>query len=111
MVEHIWLGVEDNLQGALIPGEIWNQHFHVDAGILFAQGADCCSELARSEIVEVISVDVANGMNSTSTMGVGEPPFIPTAGAIANAVANACGARVRSLPITPWRVLEALGEV
>jgi CO/xanthine dehydrogenase Mo-binding subunit len=44
-------------------------------------------------------------------MGVGEPPVIPTPGAIANAVANACGARVRSLPITPWSVLEALGRI
>lgn len=40
--------------------------------------------------------------------GVGEPPVIPTAGAIANAVFNATGARVRRWPLTPRRVLEAL---
>jgi len=39
---------------------------------------------------------------------LGEPPVIPTAGAIANAVANALGVRVRSLPITPAKVLAAL---
>ncbi len=38
---------------------------------------------------------------------LGEPPVIPTAGAVANAVANALGVRIRSLPITPAKVLEA----
>jgi xanthine dehydrogenase YagR molybdenum-binding subunit len=41
-------------------------------------------------------------------IGIGEPPTISTAAAVANAVANAIGARVRSLPITPDRVLAAL---
>jgi len=40
--------------------------------------------------------------------GIGEPPVIPTAGAIANAVYNASGLRIRHLPITPKRVLEAM---
>jgi len=44
-------------------------------------------------------------------IGVGEPPSIPGASAIANAVHNACGARVRELPITPDKVLAALGKV
>ncbi len=36
--------------------------------------------------------------------GVGEPPLVPTAPAIANAVADAVGVRVRRLPITPERL-------
>ncbi len=48
---------------------------------------------------------------SSGVIGVGEPPVIPGAGAIANAVHNACGARVRELPITPDKVLAALGKV
>ncbi len=36
--------------------------------------------------------------------GVGEPPMIPTAPAIANAIFDAVGARVRRLPITPERL-------
>ena len=43
-------------------------------------------------------------------LGLGEPPTIPTAAAIANAVANAIGVRVHSLPITPEKVLGALHE-
>src|SRR3954468_18536258 len=40
--------------------------------------------------------------------GMGEPPCVPTAGAIGNAVARAVGARVRRLPMTAERVWEAL---
>jgi len=39
--------------------------------------------------------------------GVGEPPCVPTAGAIANAIAKVIGARVHRLPMTPERVWEA----
>lgn len=41
-------------------------------------------------------------------IGLGEPPTIPTAAAIANAVSNALGARVHALPLTPDKVLAAL---
>jgi len=41
-------------------------------------------------------------------IGIGEPATIPTAAAIANAVANAIGVRVPFIPMTPARVLEAL---
>jgi xanthine dehydrogenase YagR molybdenum-binding subunit len=40
--------------------------------------------------------------------GLGEPPIIPTAAAIANAFAHATGRRTRALPLTRARVLEAL---
>jgi xanthine dehydrogenase YagR molybdenum-binding subunit len=43
------------------------------------------------------------GVNS-----LGEPPIVPTAGAIACAVANAIGAQVRSAPLTPDKVLAAI---
>jgi xanthine dehydrogenase YagR molybdenum-binding subunit len=46
--------------------------------------------------------------NNLGVKGVGEPPIIPTPAAIANAVANAVGARVTSLPITPAKVRRAL---
>ena len=42
--------------------------------------------------------------------GVGEPPVVPTAGAVANAIANAAGTRVYKLPMTPPRVWEAIEE-
>jgi xanthine dehydrogenase YagR molybdenum-binding subunit len=41
-------------------------------------------------------------------IGIGEPPTVSTAAAIGNAVNNAIGVRVRSLPLTPARILDAI---
>jgi xanthine dehydrogenase YagR molybdenum-binding subunit len=62
------------------------------------------------EMPEIVTVpfDVVNGGNNTSMMGVGEPPNIPTAAALANAFFNATGVRMRTLPMTPDKVLMAL---
>ena len=65
--------------------------------------------LDMPEIVPIM-FHVANGKNNAGMMGLGEPPAVPTAAAIANAVANATGARVREIPITPARVLAALAS-
>jgi xanthine dehydrogenase YagR molybdenum-binding subunit len=65
-------------------------------------GANDCPE------IDVEILDVSNGGNATGTVGLGEPPTVPTAAAIANAVYNALGARMLELPITPARVLAAL---
>jgi isoquinoline 1-oxidoreductase beta subunit len=40
--------------------------------------------------------------------GMGEPPIGPIGAAVANAIAAATGARVRTMPMTPERVLAAL---
>jgi CO/xanthine dehydrogenase Mo-binding subunit len=45
---------------------------------------------------------------NTGTKGLGEPPIVPTAAAIANAFAHATGRRAAALPLTRDRVLEAL---
>ena len=42
--------------------------------------------------------------------GVGEIPIVPPAAAVANALADAIGVRVRHMPMTPERVLTALRE-
>lgn len=60
--------------------------------------------------IELITFDRANEVaNTLGSLGAGEPPIIPTPGAIANAVAHALGRPVRRLPLTPDRVLEMLG--
>jgi xanthine dehydrogenase YagR molybdenum-binding subunit len=43
-------------------------------------------------------------------IGLGEPPTVPTAAAVALAVRNAIGATVRSLPLTPMRILQSLAR-
>ncbi|HUI83310.1 MAG TPA: xanthine dehydrogenase family protein molybdopterin-binding subunit [Candidatus Binatia bacterium] len=49
------------------------------------------------------------GYDERGVIGMAEPPVISPGAAISNAVANAIGVRVPFLPITPARVLEALG--
>lgn len=49
-----------------------------------------------------------NLINNLGAKGVGEPPIIPTAAAIANAVYHATGIRFYELPLTRDRVLNAL---
>ena len=58
--------------------------------------------------IESILVESPGQHGPFGAKGIGEPPIIPPAATIANAVANACGARVDTLPITPERVLQAL---
>ena len=48
------------------------------------------------------------GYDERGVIGLGEPPVISPAAAIANAVANAIGVRVPCLPLTPRRVIDTL---
>jgi xanthine dehydrogenase YagR molybdenum-binding subunit len=46
--------------------------------------------------------------NSTGSKGIGEPPIIPTAPAIANAIFDAVGIRLHGTPFSACRLLELL---
>jgi CO/xanthine dehydrogenase Mo-binding subunit len=48
--------------------------------------------------------------NSLGVKGLGEPPIIPVAPAVANAIADAIGVRITDLPITPAKILAALNQ-
>ncbi len=63
---------------------------------------------ADAPVIEIdwIETETPNA-GPKGSKGVGEPPCVPTAGAIANAIAKVVGARVRQLPMTPERVWEA----
>jgi xanthine dehydrogenase molybdenum-binding subunit len=56
--------------------------------------------------LEFIETDDSEG--PFGAKGVGEPGLVPTAPAIANAIHNAIGIRIRDLPITPEKILAAL---
>ncbi len=60
--------------------------------------------LEMPELVPLID----DGDERTVVIGIAEPANIPGVGAIANAVHNACGVRVRDLPITPDKILMGL---
>jgi len=62
------------------------------------------------EIIPVI-VEESEETGPFGAKGVGEPPLIPTAPAILNAVSNALGVRITELPLTPEKILAALGKL
>ncbi|HEY4330469.1 MAG TPA: hypothetical protein VGN88_12090, partial [Phycisphaerae bacterium] len=51
---------------------------------------------------------IDDGDTRNAVMGIAEPANIPGCAAIANAVYNACGVRVRETPITPDKILNGL---
>ena len=55
--------------------------------------------------IETLLLEAPDGV----PRGVGEPPIGPTGAAIANALFTLTGVRMRTLPLTPDRVKEALG--
>ncbi len=58
--------------------------------------------------IEAVIVEPITPMNNIGGKGLGEPPTVPTAAAVANAVAHALGVRIYELPLSPDRVLDAL---
>jgi xanthine dehydrogenase YagR molybdenum-binding subunit len=59
------------------------------------------------EMPEFIPI-IDDGDTRNAVMGIAEPANIPGCAAIANAVYNACGVRVRETPITPDKILNGL---
>jgi xanthine dehydrogenase YagR molybdenum-binding subunit len=60
---------------------------------------------------DVPKIDIMlNNMPERGVIGIGEPPTVSTASAIANAVRNATGATIRSLPLHPHKVLAAIEQ-
>ena len=58
--------------------------------------------------IDVVVLENYQGNSATDAYGIAEPANIATAPAIANAVYNALGVRLRTLPMTPAAVLGAL---
>ncbi len=59
---------------------------------------------------EAIILESGTGVGPFGAKGIGEPALTPAAPAVANAVADALGVRIPELPLTPKRVLEAVGK-
>jgi xanthine dehydrogenase YagR molybdenum-binding subunit len=56
----------------------------------------------------VVHMMTGKGYDERGVIGLGEPPVVSPGAVISNAVANAIGVRVPTLPLTPDRVLAAL---
>jgi len=58
--------------------------------------------------MKTVLVPANGGLGEYGIKGIGETPNTPTAAAIANAIEDACGVRIRDLPITAEKVYKAL---
>ena len=67
--------------------------------------------MADAPEIVVEFVDDPDPLTPMGVKGLGEPPIVPTAAAVANAVAAATGLRLREAPLTRRRFLEARSEV
>jgi CO/xanthine dehydrogenase Mo-binding subunit len=67
-------------------------------------------QLTAADLPEIdsIIVEVPSEVGPLGARGVGEPPIVPGAAALANAVLDATGVQITELPITPERVALAL---
>ena len=59
--------------------------------------------------IDIMLVDTPE-QRGRGVIGIGEPPTVSTASSIANAVRNATGATIRSLPLMPHKILAAIEE-
>ena len=81
-------------------GELMNANY-LDYKMLTAK------DIPKMEAV-IVETDEKDG--PFGAKGIGEPGLVPTAPAIANAIYDAVGVRIKDLPITPEKVLAALKE-
>ncbi len=60
--------------------------------------------------IEAVTIETDDPFGPFGAKGIGEPGLVPTAPAIANAIYDAIGVRIKDLPITPEKILTALKE-
>jgi xanthine dehydrogenase YagR molybdenum-binding subunit len=81
------------------------------SGVMLNADMELYKLLGASDMPEiVVEAYQPAEVKARGVIGVGEPPTISTAAAIANAVANAIGVRVPRWPMSPKNVLEALAS-
>jgi CO/xanthine dehydrogenase Mo-binding subunit len=105
--------IEGQIIGAVGQGVGWGlleQMVHDESGqVITGSLLDYALPQAASvPHVDVRLVEVPSPDGPFGARGVGEPPVIPVAAAIANAIADATGVRMTELPITSERLWQAL---
>jgi CO/xanthine dehydrogenase Mo-binding subunit len=103
-------GVVSQIEGGMLQAASWvlKEAVPTDGTRLVAESWKDYPILSFAETPET-NVEIIAGPEIPST-GVGEVSLGPTAGAIANAVANALGMRARDLPLTRERLMKAALE-
>ncbi|MGH7046761.1 MAG: xanthine dehydrogenase family protein molybdopterin-binding subunit [Stellaceae bacterium] len=105
--------VEGQIQGGVAQGIGWalNEEYIYDKdGRLENPGfLDYrCPVAPDVPMIDAVMVEVPNPRHPFGARGVGEVPIVPPMAAVANAIADATGIRLRDLPMSPPRVREAI---
>ncbi|MDQ2688318.1 MAG: xanthine dehydrogenase family protein molybdopterin-binding subunit, partial [Armatimonadota bacterium] len=107
------LTVESQLNGGLIQGMGYGLYegrvTDRDTGLMLNPNLEGYKVPGTLEMPEFIPI--IDDADTRGVIGMAEPGTIPTAGAIANAVYNACGVRIRTLPLTPDKILDGLAAL
>ncbi|HZM18626.1 MAG TPA: xanthine dehydrogenase family protein molybdopterin-binding subunit [Gaiellaceae bacterium] len=111
------LGASSQVEGGIIQGlgHTLSEERLIDpaTGTILTQTLDAYKLPTIADVPEIVTdlVDEPDThLTNLGSKGLGEPPIVPTAAAIANAIRDATGANVRSLPISREEMLRALRE-
>ena len=111
------LGLESQVNGGILQAISYalfeNRRLDQNTGIMVNPNMEEYKIIGAKDMpeIEVHFIEDYLARSSTDAGGIGEPAKIPGAAAVANAVYNATGVRMYELPMTPARVLAALGKV
>jgi CO/xanthine dehydrogenase Mo-binding subunit len=111
------LGARSQVEGGIIQGvgHTLSEERLVDpqSGRVLTQTLDAYKLPTIADVPEMVVelLDIPDEhLTNLGSKGLGEPPIVPTAAAIVNAIRDATGADVRSLPVTREEMLRALAE-
>ncbi len=111
------LGARSQVEGGIIQalGHTFSEQRLLDPGTgrVLTQTLDAYRLPTIADVPEIVCefVDVPDAnLTNLGSKGLGEPPIIPTAAAISNAIRDATGAEVHSLPISREELLRALSD-
>ena len=106
------MGCEQQVEGAVIMGisNTLYEAFKMDNGRILNDTLADYKLATMQELPEIVPilVESVHKEGPFGAKGIGEPAAAPTAPAIANAIYNAIGVRIKELPITPEKILSAL---
>lgn len=106
------LGLQGQITGGVAQGIGWclYENMLYKDGVPASKGLHGYTFMTIKDMptVEGIAIETNDPMGPYGAKGVGEPTLIPTAPAIANAIEDACGVRIRDLPITPEKMFWVL---
>jgi CO/xanthine dehydrogenase Mo-binding subunit len=111
------LGASSQIEGGIIQGvgHTLSEHRLHDPGTgrILTTSLDAYKLPTIADVPEIVSelIDEPDTqLTNLGSKGLGEPPIIPVAAAIANAIRDATGAEVHELPISREEMLRALRE-